>query len=46
LLRHFERALEHMLEHRELILKEIDRITSPSDIAGSGRLCLTIVQNS
>jgi hypothetical protein len=26
LLRHFERALEHMLEHRELILRAIDRL--------------------
>ena len=26
LLRHFERALEHMIEHRELILREIDRL--------------------
>jgi hypothetical protein len=26
LLRHFERALENMLEHRELILREIDRL--------------------
>jgi hypothetical protein len=26
LLRHFERTLEHMLEHRELILREIDRL--------------------
>ena len=26
LLRHFERALELMLEHRELILREIDRL--------------------
>jgi hypothetical protein len=26
LLRHFERALEHMLEHREVILREIDRL--------------------
>jgi hypothetical protein len=25
-LRHFEKALEHMLEHRELILREIDRL--------------------
>jgi hypothetical protein len=26
LLRHFERVLENMLEHRELIMKEIDRL--------------------
>ena len=26
LLRHFETTLEHMLEHRELILREIDRL--------------------
>jgi hypothetical protein len=26
MLRHFERALEHMLGHRELILREIDRL--------------------
>ena len=26
LLLHFERTLEHMLEHRELILREIDRL--------------------
>ena len=26
LLCHFERTLEHMLEHRELILREIDRL--------------------
>ena len=26
LLRHFERALEHMIEHRELILRAIDRL--------------------
>jgi hypothetical protein len=26
LLRHFERTLELMLEHRELILREIDRL--------------------
>jgi hypothetical protein len=26
LLRHFERTLEHMLEHRQLILREIDRL--------------------
>ena len=26
LLRNFERILEHMLDHRELILREIDRL--------------------
>ena len=26
LLRNFERALEHMIEHRELILRAIDRL--------------------
>ena len=26
LLRQFERSLEHMLQHRELILREIDRL--------------------